>query len=101
MFRFFPDEITRTYNDVGDGMDLKGLDMRFLLGCCKGENHHGKNCCAKVRIYRDVDSQTLGSILGWGSLIFRIYKYVRSLMEHKTTSVEQVRHCVSGIQLQV
>ena len=75
MFRFLPDGITTMHNNVGDGMDLKGLDKRFLLKCCEGENHHGKNCFAKVRI--------------------------RSLVEHKTTSVEQVRHCVSRIQLQV
>ena len=74
MFSFFPDDIIRTYNDVDGGMDLSRLDKRFLLKRCKGENHHGKNCPAKVPI--------------------------RSLVEHKTTSVEQVRHCVSRIELQ-
>ena len=75
MFSFFPDDITRTFNNVDDGMDLRGLDMRFLLKRCKGKNHHGKNFLAKARI--------------------------QSLVEHKTTSMEQVRHCVSRIQLQI
>ena len=75
MFSFFPDDITRTYNNIDDGMDLRGLDKRFLLKRCKGKNHHRKDCPAKVRI--------------------------RSLVEQNTTSVERVRHCISRIQLQI
>ena len=56
-------------------MDLRGRDKHFLLKRCKGKNHYGKNCPTKVRI--------------------------RSLVEHKTASVEQVRHCVSRIELQI
>ena len=71
-FRFFPDEIIRTCNNVEEGMDLTKNDKHFLLKPCGGGNHYGINCFATVRI--------------------------RSLEKCKTSSVKQVRIIFSPIK---
>ena len=51
------------------------------------------DCLSRVSVaqrseHRNVDSEILGSIPGWGSRIFRIYKYERSLYAYGVVQLD-------------